>query len=176
MDRDAYLDRILIGGRERRKVVIADYDPAWPARFEAERDRIARALGDRALMIAHFGSTSVPGLGAKPIIDVLVTVIDPDDEAQFREPLEQAGYELRVREPAHRMFRTPARDVQVHVWAAGDPEVGRCLTFRDRLRASAAHRERYEHLKRELAQREWSDVNHYADAKGPFIAGVIAGD
>jgi GrpB-like predicted nucleotidyltransferase (UPF0157 family) len=79
MDRDAYLGHVLVGGRERRVIVIADYDPAWPARFEAERGRVAVALGDQALKIEHIGSTSVPGLGAKPIIDVLVTVADPDD-------------------------------------------------------------------------------------------------
>lgn len=174
-DRDAYLDRVLIGGREKREVVVIDYDPRWPARFEAERDRIALALGDRAMMIEHIGSTSVPGLAAKPIVDVLVTVADPDDETPVREPLERAGYELRVREPGHRMFRTPARDVHVHVLAARDPEVERHLVFRDRLRASAARRTAYERLKRELAQRDWNDMNEYADAKGSFIEGVIAG-
>ena len=175
MDRDAHLGRVLVGGRERRVIVIADYDPAWPARFEAERDRVALALGDQARKIEHIGSTSVPGLGAKPIIDVLVTVADPDDEAPFREPLERAGYELRVREPGHRMFRTLAKDVHVHVWADGDPEVERHLAFRDRLRASAVQRQAYERLKRELAQREYSDMNDYAEAKGPFIEGVLAG-
>ena len=176
MDRselDDHLDRVGVGGRERREIVIAAYDPAWPARFEAERDRVARALGDHALTIEHIGSTSVPGLGAKPIIDVLVAVADPDDEAAFREPLERAGYELRVRETGHRMFRTPAKDVHVHVWADGDPEVDRHLAFRDRLRGSSADRAAYERLKRELAGRRWDDMNEYADAKGPFIEEVL---
>ena len=115
----------------------------------------------------------MPGLGAKPIIDVLVTVADPDDEAAFREPLERAGYELRVREPGHRMFRTPAKDVHVHVWADGDPEVDRHLAFRDRLRGSSAERAAYDRLKRELAGRRWDDMNDYADAKGPFIEEVL---
>lgn len=176
MDRDEYLDRVLVGGRERRRIVIADYDPAWPTRFAAERDRIGGALGDRALRIEHIGSTSVPGLAAKPVIDVLVAVADPDDEAPFRQPLEQAGYELRVREPGHRMFRTPARDVHVHVWASDDSEVERHLAFRDRLRASAAHREGYERLKRELSRQQWDDTNDYADAKTPFIEAVLIGE
>jgi GrpB-like predicted nucleotidyltransferase (UPF0157 family) len=175
-ERDAYLDGVLVGGRERREIVIADYDPAWPARFEAERERIVRALGDQVLGIEHIGSTSVPGLAAKPIVDVLVTVTDPDDEVAFREQLERAGYELRVREPGHRMFRTPARDVHVHLWADGGPDVERQIVFRDRLRASAAQREAYERLKRELARQEWNDMNEYADAKGPFIDGVVRGD
>jgi GrpB-like predicted nucleotidyltransferase (UPF0157 family) len=175
IDRDAYLDSVLVGGREKRRILIADYDPAWPAGFEAQRERIARALGDQALRIEHIGSTSVPGLAAKPIVDVLVAVTDPDDEVAFREPLERAGYELRVREPGHRMFRTPARDVHVHLWADGGPDVERHIVFRDRLRASAAQREAYERLKRELAGIDWNDMNDYADAKGPFIDGVVRG-
>jgi GrpB-like predicted nucleotidyltransferase (UPF0157 family)/GNAT superfamily N-acetyltransferase len=171
---DAYLDTVLIGGREPRAIVIADHDPAWPRRFEAERERVASALGGAARRIEHIGSTSVPGLAAKPIIDVLVTVDDADDEHAFRAALERAGYELRVREPGHRMFRTPARDVHVHVWNEGDPEVARYLAFRDRLRESAADRIEYERLKRSLAQREWSDVNYYADAKGPLIEAILA--
>jgi GrpB-like predicted nucleotidyltransferase (UPF0157 family) len=128
-ERNDHLDQVLVGGRERRRVVIVDYDPGWPLRFEAERDRIRRSLGVRALRIEHIGSTSVPGLGAKPIVDVLVTVVDADDEREFREPLERAGYVLRVREPCHRMFRTPARDVQVHIWSDDDAEVERHLRF-----------------------------------------------
>src|SRR5829696_5784114 len=102
------LDAVLIGGRERRRVVIADYDPAWPQRFEVERERIAAALGDRALRIEHIGSTSVPGLAAKPIVDMLVEVATLD-EAALAPPLQDAGYVLRVREEGHLMFRTPAR-------------------------------------------------------------------
>jgi GrpB-like predicted nucleotidyltransferase (UPF0157 family)/GNAT superfamily N-acetyltransferase len=170
---DAYLDTVLIGGRERREIVIADYDPAWPRRFEAERERIASALGGATRRIEHIGSTSVPGLAAKPIIDVLVTVQDADDETAFGPALERAGYELRVREPGHRMFRTPARDVHLHVWNEHDPEVARHLAFRDRLRKSAADRIEYERLKRSLAKREWSDMNHYADAKGPLIEAIL---
>ncbi len=163
----------LLGGRERREIAIADPDPRWPARFERERARIGDALGDRALAIEHVGSTAVPGLAAKPIVDILVAVAEPDD-ARLQAALEASGYELRVREPGHRMFRTPARDVHVHVWAEGDPEVGRTLRFRDRLRASPEDRERYERLKRELAGREWRDMNEYADAKGPLIEEILA--
>ena len=170
---DAYLDTVLIGGRERREIVIADYDPEWPRRFDGERDRLAQALGAAALRIEHVGSTSVPGLAAKPIVDVLVTVADVTDESSYRPALERAGYELRVREPEHRMFRTPARDVHVHVWNERDPEVDRYLVFRDRLRESPADRAEYEQLKRSLAQREWSDMNHYADAKGPLIEEIL---
>ena len=128
-ERDAYLDRVLIGGREKREIAIVDYDAAWPGTFEHERDRVRRALGPVALRIEHIGSTAVPGLAAKPIIDVLVTLEDPEDELAFVWRLESAGYELRVREPGHRMFRTPSRDVHVHVWADTDTEVERYLSF-----------------------------------------------
>lgn len=172
-DFNAHLDQILIGGRELRAIVIADYDPGWPARFEHERQRIVAALGATALRVEHFGSTAVPGLAAKPIIDVLVCVADPDDEAAFAPQFEAAGYELRVREPGHRMFRTPERDVHVHLWSDGDSEVSRLLVFRDRLRSSADDRAEYERLKRELAARTWDDMNHYAEAKSALIDAIV---
>jgi GrpB-like predicted nucleotidyltransferase (UPF0157 family) len=171
---DAYLDQVLIGGREKRLIVLAEYDPGWPARFALERSRIAGALGSIALGIEHIGSTAVPGLAAKPIIDILVTVADPYDDGAFVPALERAGYRLRVREPAHRMLRTPECDVHVHVLREDDPEVDRHLRFRDRLRRSSADRDAYERLKRELAARDWPDTNHYAEAKGPFIDSVLA--
>ena len=166
---DAYLDRVLVGGRERREIVIADYDAAWPERFAAERERIAAALGVRALRIEHIGSTSVPGLAAKPIVDVLVEVASVEDA-----DLEAAGYVLRVREEGHRMFRTPELDVHVHVWPSGSPNIASHLAFRDRLRASPEDRGAYEALKRELATRDWPDVNHYAEAKGGLIREILA--
>ncbi|HEY2601037.1 MAG TPA: GrpB family protein [Thermoleophilaceae bacterium] len=173
--RNAELDEILIGGREPARITIVDYNPAWPARFEWERARILRALGDGvAVRIEHFGSTAVPGLAAKPIVDLIVTVANADDEAAFVPALEHAGYELRVREPGHRMFRVPTRDVHVHVWADGDPEVQRSLALRDRLRASPEDRASYERLKRELAERDWDDMNHYADAKDELIGAILS--
>lgn len=166
-------ERALIGGREPRAIVIAAYDPAWPARFERERERIVAALGARAIAIEHVGSTAVPGLAAKPIVDMLVAVDDAENDALVT-ALEGAGYELRVREPGHRMLRTPARDVHLHIWAASDPETARMLRFRDRLRASAEDRDAYERLKRGLAERAWSDMNEYADAKGPLIEAILS--
>ena len=168
------LDAVLIGGREAVTVRIADHDASWAAHFEQEQARIAAALGETARRIEHIGSTAVPGLGAKPVVDILVEVGDPDDEAAFRPSLEAAGFALRVREPRHRMFRTAARDVHVHVWPAGSPEVADYLRLRDRLRADAADRRLYESVKRDLAGRAWGDMNEYADAKGPVIAEILA--
>ena len=166
---DAYLDRVLVGGQERREIVIAEYDPAWVARFEVERGRIVAALGERALRVEHIGSTSVPGLAAKPIVDILVEVAALDDA----DGLAGAGYVLRVREERHRMFRTPELDVHVHVWPSGHPNLAAQLAFRDRLRASAEDRAAYEALKCSLAERDWPDMNHYADAKGPLIREIL---
>jgi GrpB-like predicted nucleotidyltransferase (UPF0157 family) len=166
-------ERVLIGGRERRAIVLVDYDDRWPARFELERGRVRRALGRSVLRVEHIGSTAVPGLAAKPVIDVLVTVADPEDDGMIVPALESAGYELRVREPGHRMFRTPELDVHVHVWRDSDPEVARHMAFRDRLRRSPADRAAYEQLKRELASRAWADMNEYADAKTELIRAIL---
>jgi GrpB-like predicted nucleotidyltransferase (UPF0157 family) len=174
VDLDARLDGILIGARQPGPVTLAEPDPAWPARFAAERDRIRAALGAAAIRVEHIGSTSVPGLAAKPIVDVVVTVADVEDEDAFVPALERAGYVLRVREPGHRMLRTPVAGVHVHVYPDGDPEVDRYLAFRDRLRASAEDRRAYEDLKRRLAPRDWPDLNHYAEAKGPLIEAILA--
>jgi GrpB-like predicted nucleotidyltransferase (UPF0157 family) len=172
---DAQLDAVLIGGREQVTITIAEYDARWPGRSERERERIVGALADVAVRVEHIGSTAVPGLAAKPIIDILVTVADPDDDSVFAPALARAGYELRVRERGHRMFRPPERDVHVHVSADDDPEVERYLAFRDRLRASPRDRAAYERLKRKLALRGgWDDMNHYALAKSTLIEAIIA--
>ena len=143
----------ILGERDGSSVRIVDYDDAWPSRFEAERDRISSALGPIAHQIEHVGSTSVPGLAAKPVVDVMVTVDDPDDDAAFVLPLTRVGYVLRVIEPKHRMFRSPMRDVHVHLWRAGSDDEHRHLLFRDWLRVSADDRRLYESVKRELATR-----------------------
>ncbi|MDQ1379631.1 MAG: hypothetical protein QOJ71_350 [Actinomycetota bacterium] len=168
---------VFIGGAESVDIVIVDYDTDWPVRFEAERARIVAALGPRALAVDHIGSTSVPGLAAKPIIDVCVTVVDSADETSYLGALVDAGYELRVREPEfheHRMLRTPAHDVHVHVFTLGSDEITRYLAFRDRLRADDADRTMYAETKRTLAQRDWPSMQHYADAKTAVVEAVIA--
>ena len=173
-DRAAYLEAVLIGGRERVPIVVVDPDPAWPARFEAVRDRIRVALGDRVVDVQHIGSTAVPGLAAKPVIDVLLTVADVDDEPAWLPALEGAGFVLRVREAGHRLVRTPERDVHVHVYEPGVPQVRAYLDLRDRLRESAADRDLYAATKRALARREWADMNDYADAKSDVVAEILA--
>lgn len=169
---DAYLDAVLVGGREERHVEIVDYDTSWPAMFEDYRRRILAALGAIARRVEHIGSTAVPGLAAKPIVDVMVTVEDPDDDDAYLPHLERAGYVLRVRETQHRMFRTPERDVHIHVWRAGSDDEERHLVFRDHLRSNPQDRDAYAALKRSLAG-PWRDTNYYAQAKGPFILRTV---
>lgn len=163
-----------MGGREQRAIVIVEYDASWPERFVAHRDRVARALGPMAGSIEHIGSTAVPGLAAKPIIDLLVAVNDPDEESLMVPAMQAAGYHLRVREPGHRMFRTPERDVHVHVWKHADPEISRHRRFRDRLRSCGEDRAAYGRLKRELATEGWADMNQYADAKSQLIDQILS--
>jgi GrpB-like predicted nucleotidyltransferase (UPF0157 family) len=167
-------DSELIGGPEKREIRIVTHDPTWPDRFAAERTRIVAALGTTARRVDHIGSTAVPGLAAKPIIDIDLSVPDPDDEPSYLPALERAGYRLRVRQPGHRMVRTEARDVHVHVCAEGSEWERRHLLFRDWLRRDAADRASYAALKRELAAREWPDMNAYADAKGALITEITA--
>lgn len=169
---DALLDTILIGGREPSHVVLAEYNEAWPRTFEEHRARILEALEGVARRVEHIGSTAVPGLAAKPIVDIMVTIDDPDDDAKYIKNLVDGGYVLRVREPGHRMFRTPEKSVHVHIWRWGSDEETQHLAFRDHLRSNDSDRRAYEALKRTLAG-EWRDVNYYAEAKGPFIQRVL---
>lgn len=157
-------------------VGLADYDPAWPAAFEREAARIRSVLGDTVLLLEHVGSTSVPGLAAKPVIDVLLVVADPADEASYVGPLETAGYRLRIREPEwyeHRLLNGPDTDINLHVHPPGSPEIDRNLRFRDHLRADDADRELYERTKRELAARNWTYMQQYADAKSDVVEEIL---
>jgi GrpB-like predicted nucleotidyltransferase (UPF0157 family) len=158
-------------------VVLVDYDPDWPRLFSREAGRIGDALGGGALQIEHTGSTSVPGLAAKPVIDIVLVVADSADEAAYVPALEAAGYVLRIREPEwfeHRLLKGPDTSVNVHVFSPGCPEIERMLLFRDWLRRNEADRALYERAKRELAQKEWKYVQHYADAKSDVVEQIIA--
>ncbi len=173
-EREAHLDEVLIGGRERAVVSVVDYDERWPLRFREVAERLRRAVTEDVVGVEHIGSTSVPGLAAKPIVDVLLTVAEVSNEAAYLPALESAGFPLRVREPAHRMVRTPARDVHVHVYEPGRPEVRDHLDLRDWLRVDAEDRELYAATKRMLARQQWNDVNDYADAKTEVISDILA--
>ena len=155
------------------EIVLTEYDAAWPDRYEQLRQRIEDALGADALTIEHIGSTSVPGLTAKPIIDVLLVVADVEDDDAFVPRLVEAGMVLRRREPGHRLLRTPTRDAHIHVLAAGAQEIRDYLDFRDWLRVDETSRTRYEAVKRELARLPWRDGNQYAIAKTTIVSDLL---
>jgi GrpB-like predicted nucleotidyltransferase (UPF0157 family) len=160
-----------------RPITLAEYDSAWPVLYEREAARIRAALADRALLIEHVGSTSVPGLAAKPHIDVLLAVADSSDEASYVPALEDAGYVLHIREPGwheHRAFTGLETDLNLHVFSEGCVEIERMLRFRDHLRRNKTDRLLYERTKRELAQRTWKYGQHYADAKTAIVEEILA--
>ena len=159
------------------RIEIRDYDAAWPRLYEREAARVRRALGERVIRLEHCGSTSVPGLTAKAVVDIVLEVRASSREAEYVPDLERAGYRLRRREPEwfeHRLLRSPEAPVNLHVFTAGCEEVDRMLRFRDRLRANAADRERYAREKRALAGRTWGSVQQYADAKTEVIRAILA--
>jgi GrpB-like predicted nucleotidyltransferase (UPF0157 family) len=157
-------------------ITLVDYDPAWPQRFAVEASRIRDALGDRAAAIEHAGSTSVPGMAAKPIVDIVLAVPDPTAEADYVPALEAIGYGLHLREPEwheHRLLKPADRSVNLHVFATGEPEIERMLRFRDRLRASPEDFALYLATKRALAARDWPSTQDYADAKGDVVEAIL---
>ena len=156
---------------------LAEHDPHWAAQYTQQEERIRTALGPRAVQVEHVGSTSVPGLAAKPAIDIVLVVTDSADEGGYVPDLEAAGYQFQFREPEwyeHRFLRDQDPAVQIHVFSVGSPEVERMLLFRDRLRSQADEHELYQRTKRELAARQWAYVQDYAEAKSAVVEGIIA--
>jgi len=134
-------------------------------------------LGDRVVRLEHVGSTSVPGLPAKPIIDMVLELPDSSDEPAYLPDMEAAGYRLVIREPEwfeHRVFKGPDTNINLHVFTAGSAEVERMLRFRDWLRSNPADLELYLRTKRELAARDWKYVQQYADAKSAVVQEIMA--
>jgi GrpB-like predicted nucleotidyltransferase (UPF0157 family) len=155
-----------------KTVDLAPYDPEWPRRYATLEGQIREAPGATVLMIAHVGSTSVPGLCAKPVIDVVVAVPDSADEGSYVPPLERAGYVLRIREPdwfEHRMLKSPVIDV----FSRACTEPGRMLAFRDWLRSNEDDRRLYARTKQELAARTWKYMQNYADAKSEAVGEIL---
>ncbi len=162
-----------------RPITFVEYDPAWPALYAREEARIRAALGDRVTRIEHTGSTSVPGLAAKPVIDITMTVADVNDEPAYVPDLEAAGYRLSIREQEpdwydHRVFKGPDTNVNLHTFSADCVELERMVGFRDWLRTHDDDRELYESTKRELLQRDWQFVQNYADAKTEVVESIAA--
>ena len=158
-------------------IELVAYDPAWPELFAREEARIRSVLGERVVRLEHTGSTAVPGLSAKPIIDMTLLVADVNDEPAYADDLVAAGYRLVIREQEpewydHRVFTGPDTNVNLHVFSAGCREVERMVGFRDWLRDHDDDRELYEATKRDLVTRTWAYVQEYADAKGDVVEAI----
>ncbi len=170
---------VTVGERQplNSTIYLAAYDPDWPALFIRLEQRIREALDDGVLLLEHVGSTSVPGLSAKPIIDIVLAVADSKDEAAYLGRLEQKGFKLRIREPdwyEHRMFKSSDPKANLHVFSEGCEEIDRMLLFRDWLRNHPDDRLLYEAKKCELASRTWKYTQNYADAKSDVVQEILA--
>jgi GrpB-like predicted nucleotidyltransferase (UPF0157 family) len=156
---------------------LVDYNPAWPQRFVLLREQLAAELGSAALRIDHIGSTAVPGLAAKDVIDIQVIVADEADEGSYRAAVESTGVELRYRETqsSWSFFRPmqPPRTRHVHVTSAGSARERAQLLFVDYLRSNAPHRDAYAALKRRLAVEFADDRIGYTDAKTTFVTDTL---
>jgi len=149
-------------------VELHPYDPSWPIAFEEQVARIRDALGPKALAIEHVGSTAVPGLPAKPIIDINLTVQDSSQEHEYLPALQRHGFELRHREPdwfEHRMMYHPSPATNLHIFSIGCPELDRMVLFRDHLRNNPEELRFYRKTKERLAEQHWNTIQDYADAK-----------
>lgn len=164
-------------------VVLREPDPSWPAIFAADAAAIRTVLGETALAVDHVGSTSVPGLAAKPVIDILLQVPNSADELAYVPALEGVGYWLHIREPdwlEHRVLyqrvdRGSPHDINLHVLSpgTGSEEIDRMVGFRDWLRSHPEDRDRYAAVKRDLARRPWRFVQDYADAKTGVVEEIL---
>jgi GrpB-like predicted nucleotidyltransferase (UPF0157 family) len=168
-----------IGARQplNSTIYLAPYDPAWPSLFTQLAQQIYEPLGGAILLLQHVGSTSVPGLSAKPIIDMVLAVADSRDESSYVKPLEEKGYTLRIREPEwyeHRLLKPPEVPGNLHVFSAGCQEIDQMVLFRDWLRNHVDDRLLYEDTKRELAARTWKYTQNYADAKSAVVQEILA--
>jgi len=170
---------VTIGAPQRidGPIELLPYDDAWPGQYAAEAERVRRVLVAKVLRLEHVGSTSVPGLSAKPIIDMLLVVADSSAEPEYVPPMEQAGYVLRVREPdwyEHRLFKGPGANINLHVFSRDCVEIERMLRFRDHLRSDDSDRSLYAKTKQELGARRWNYVQEYADAKSAVVEEIVA--
>lgn len=157
-------------------IIVAPYDPQWPLRYAEQARRIATALGDRALALEHVGSTAVPGLAAKPVIDIDLTVADPRREENYVPGLAALGYVLRIREPGwhqHRCLQLDEPRVNLHVFGPDCPETIRHRLFRDWLRQHPEDLALYAHSKRP-ASGSVEAVMDYNRRKQPVIREIYA--
>lgn len=161
------------------RVVIVDYDPEWPRHFEAERKRIMEALCNPDAAMAHMGSTAVPGLGAKPIIDMMLGVGGKEEADRVQKALEMIGYTDVTPEPDNTEwfyclgYGTRELYHHLHLVVEGSRHWRRQLAFRDYLRAHPDTAKEYHELKGRLADDYADDRRGYTEAKTDFITNVL---
>ena len=176
---EEYLLAVTVGQRTplNSTIYLAPYDPDWSSQFSQLANLIRGTLCEKALLLEHVGSTSVPGLSAKPIIDMVLAVVNSADESSYVPLLEEKGFVLRIREPdwfEHRVLKTPDIAGNLHVFSVGCEEIDRMLAFRNWLRSHDDDRRFYEETKRELAAQTWKDIQNYADAKSEVVQEILA--
>jgi GrpB-like predicted nucleotidyltransferase (UPF0157 family) len=178
---DEYLASVTIGELKllNDHIRLAAYDPNWPSMYSWAADKIRSTLMEKALLVEHVGSTSVPDLAAKPIIDMVLGVADSTHEEAYVPFLERQGFKLRTREPVwfeHRFLRLSSGGTEwhLHVFSVDCEEIDRMLAFRDWLRTQAGDRQRYEEVKRALAARAWKHMQNYADAKSDIVREILS--
>jgi GrpB-like predicted nucleotidyltransferase (UPF0157 family) len=161
------------------KVSVVEYRPQWRKMFEEERHLLQTVFGEASIKIEHIGSTAVVGLAAKPIIDIMIGLPDFSAADKFVPKIEALGYEYFKKYEAEMPFRrylakdsNGVRTHQIHMVEIGGEFWERHLLFRDYLRQNPETANKYAVLKKRLAEREWEDVNEYADAKTEFIKGI----
>jgi GrpB-like predicted nucleotidyltransferase (UPF0157 family) len=155
-------------------IKVVTHDPGWAAAFEAEAARILAALEGEAVAVHHVGSTAIPGIGAKPIIDILLEVRDVGRLDGLNGAMEALGYEAKGEFgiAGRRYFtknRGPVRTHNVHAFGSGDPEVERHLAFRDYMKAHPEEARAYGELKARLAREHPDDIEAYMDGKDAFV-------
>lgn len=175
---DEYIKEHFVDGDHEHNAIIhlEEYHEEWNELFCLEKVRILNALHDKALMIEHIGSTAVPNLCAKPIIDILLVVEDSSNEKEYVPDLLAAGYTLRIYEPEfehHHMFKGMDTDINLHVFSKGSKEIDKYLLFRDYLRSHPDAIAMYASEKRRLAKRKWKYVQNYADAKSEIVQQIL---
>ena len=177
----------LVPREQVSRIVLAEPTDVWARQYAVEDALIREAVGDALTGLHHAGSTSVPGLAAKPVVDIILTVPDASDEDGYVPALESVGYVFHLREPhwhEHRLLKkgVPHFDadrspdlpaVNLHVFPEGSEEARRMLAFRDHLRSHDDDRRLYEETKRELATRSWAQVQDYADAKTDVVTDIM---
>lgn len=178
-EREAQLRKATVGAPQllNSSIHLESYDPVWCSRYTQLAEQIHRALGARVKRLEHVGSTAVPGLSAKPIIDMVLVVEDSSNEDSYVPSLEQVGYILRIREPdwhQHRLLCPPDVAGNLHVFSEGCAEIEQMLLFRDWLRSHPEDRLLYEKSKHELASRTWKYTQEYADAKTGVVQEILS--